>query len=232
MAEKTNLTRWLAIAGAGVIGLLSSLSNANTQIIYHIRFETGPVVIVWGDTAPGKLVVPINSSDRGALRHHEIGIQLPLAGPGELDPIETGLSSTRSYPLESAGRYFHVASNAPFYIDAQLISAGALSAQALEATVFRMGVQVSSPVGPRFGSSAQYPHSGGQNAGFSEHSFYLSELRAPKTVYRGNRKTAARQGSIADQSVRFVAEPVLSGVNSGNPLSHKAADILFTVYTP
>lgn len=98
---------------------------------------------------------------------------------------------------------FFVASNAPFNIDAQATRTRGLTDLWMlfinwDMTVTRTG----NASGMSFGTQAQLPHSAGPDGGIFQ-TFTLLSLINRRTVFTGNRATAASPGSIMDQSVRF-----------------------------
>ncbi|MEO1304809.1 MAG: hypothetical protein AAFV37_07530 [Pseudomonadota bacterium] len=143
----------------------------------------------------------------------------------------TDVRTIRSDILSS----FYVASNTPFNIDVVSSSVGDpadLNLIRLRMRLTRTGTDG----GLSFGSAAQLPHTGNTDRSGVQWGGYrrLSTLTAGRDIFRGNRKTAASAGSIADQSVRFDLD---YRWNTGNiDLSDGtfdvAADVVYTVYIP
>lgn len=143
----------------------------------------------------------------------------------------TDVRTIRSDILSS----FYVASNTAFNIDVVSSSVGDpadLNLIRLRMRLTRTGTDG----GLSFGSAAQLPHSGNTDRSGVQWGGYrrLSTLTAGRDIFRGNRKTAASAGSIADQSVRFDLD---YRWNTGNiDLSDGtfdvAADVVYTVYIP
>ncbi len=143
----------------------------------------------------------------------------------------TDVRTIRSDILSS----FYVATNRAFNIDVTASSAGNPADLNLIRLRMRM-TQAGSDGGVAFGSAAQLPHSGNTSRSGVQWGGYrrLSTLTAGRDIFRGNRRTAATAGSIADQSVRFDLD---YRWNTGNiDLSDGtfdvAADVIYTVYIP
>lgn len=132
---------------------------------------------------------------------------------------------------------FYVASNVPFAIDAQAFTPSTFNEFILLLiTNVRMSVETSGDDGLAFGNAAQPPHSGGGNSGFANN-IRLWDLRNARNLFTGNQRTAATNGTIADQSVRFDAEySIGAGSLAGYDLSLGTFDfvveVVYTVYVP
>lgn len=143
----------------------------------------------------------------------------------------TDVRTIRSDILSS----FYVASNTAFNIDVSASSTG--NPADLNLIRLRMRTTPSgNDDGLSFGAAAQYPHTGNSNSSGMQWGGYrrLSLLTAGQDIFRGNRRTAASTGTIADQSVRFDLD---YRWNTGNiDLSagtfDVAADVIYTVYIP
>lgn len=130
---------------------------------------------------------------------------------------------------------FYVATNKAFNID--VIAAPVSDPADLNLIRVRMRMtQSGTDDGLAFGSAAQIPHSGNTNRSGVQWNGYrrLSTLTAGRDIFRGNRRTAASPGTIADQSVRFDLD---YRWNTGNiDLSDGTfdveADVIYTVYIP
>jgi len=142
----------------------------------------------------------------------------------------TDVRTIRSDILSS----FFVATNKAFNIDVI-----ASSADPADLNLIRLRMRMSpsgNDDGLSFGGAAQYPHTGNTNSSGVQWGGYrrLSTLTAGRDIFRGNRRTAASPGTIADQSVRFDLD---YRWNTGNiDLSDGtfdvAADVIYTVYIP
>ncbi|MEL7128450.1 MAG: hypothetical protein AAGK23_02795 [Pseudomonadota bacterium] len=199
---------------------LSCAGMANADIIDQPRFDVPGLVIVWGaesGTSP-------QISDRfqaKAGRAVQARADLPVAfGSGRLVPISGPLEkNTAETDAAYAASRFFVASNTAFSIDAELEAA---DPQPLDRISFDFSVSLS-------GGRAQYPHSAGPDGGMDKSVKTLGDLEQRTTVFRGNRRTAARRGTIRDQSVRFDAE-LISRIPHLE--TSRLPDIIFTVYVP
>ena len=143
----------------------------------------------------------------------------------------TDVRTIRSDILSS----FYVASNKAFNIDVVASAIG--DPVDLNRIRLRMRMtQTGNDGGLSFGSAAQLPHTGGTKRSGVQWGGYrrLSTLTGGRDIFRGNRRTAAAAGSIADQSVRF---DLNYRWNTGNiDLSDGTfdveADVVYTVYIP
>lgn len=143
----------------------------------------------------------------------------------------TDVRTIRSDILSS----FYVASNSAFNIDVTASPVG----NPADLNLIRLRMRMTgsgNDGGLSFGSAAQIPHSGNTNRSGVQWGGYrrLSTLTAGRDIFRGNRRTAATPGTIADQSVRFDLD---YRWNTGNiDLSDGtfdvAADVVYTVYIP
>jgi hypothetical protein len=130
---------------------------------------------------------------------------------------------------------FYVATNKAFNID--VVAAPVSDPADLNLIRVRMRMtQSGTDDGLAFGSAAQIPHSSNTNSSGVQWNGYrrLSTLTAGRDIFRGNRRTAASPGTIADQSVRFDLD---YRWNTGNiDLSDGTfdveADVIYTVYIP
>lgn len=143
----------------------------------------------------------------------------------------TDVRTIRSDILSS----FYVASNKAFNIDVVAAPVGDPADLNLIRVRMRM-TQAGSDDGLSFGAAAQIPHSGNTNRSGVQWGGYrrLSTLTGGRDIFRGNRRTAATTGTIADQSVRFDLD---YRWNTGNiDLSDGTfdveADVIYTVYIP
>lgn len=142
---------------------------------------------------------------------------------------------------------FYVASNTPFNISAEITDVQVDPVFTAFSNAFLgfvdLVMQVA-PVGaPRtdggftYGSAAQAPHTGGEQAGFVTPIDLLDLVNTPTNIFTGNRRTAASPGSIADQSVRFdISYPLVGATIAGYDLSLGVIDfgvtVEYTVFVP
>ena len=142
---------------------------------------------------------------------------------------------------------FYVASNSAFSISAEVTDVEVDPVFTGFSNAFLGFVDVLMEVAPvgaartdggfTYGSAAQPPHSGGEQAGFSTPVDLLDLLNTPTTVFEGNQRTALTPGSIADQSVRFdVSYPLVGAAVTGYDLSLGVVDfgvtVEYTVFIP
>lgn len=143
----------------------------------------------------------------------------------------TDVRTIRSDILSS----FYVATNTAFNIDVVASPIGDPADLNLIRLRMRM-TQSGNDGGLSFGSAAQLPHTGNGAASGMKWGGYrrLSTLTGGRDIFRGNRRTAATTGTIADQSVRFDLD---YRWNTGNiDLSDGTfdveAEVIYTVYIP
>lgn len=157
--------------------------------------------------------------------------------------LDADFSVNASTPRSS----FYVASNSAFSISAEVTDVEVDPTFTGFSNAFLGFVDVLMEVAPvggsrtdggfTYGSAAQPPHSGGEQAGFSTPVDLLDLLNTPTTVFAGNQRTAATPGSIADQSVRFdVSYPLVGATVVGYDLSLGVVDfgvtVEYTVFIP
>ena len=152
-----------------------------------------------------------------------------------LNPFQIGsntdVRTIRSDILSS----FYVASNSAFNID--VIASAIGDPTDLSLIRLRMRIAESgNDDGLSFGSAAQIPHTGNTIRSGVQWGGYrrLSTLTGGRDIFRGNRRTAAANGTIADQSVRFDVD---YRWNTGNiDLSDGTfdveAEVIYMVYIP
>ncbi|MEM6554486.1 MAG: hypothetical protein AAF642_01335 [Pseudomonadota bacterium] len=143
----------------------------------------------------------------------------------------TDVRTIRSDILSS----FYVASNSPFNIDVIATAIGDPADLNLIRLRLRM-TESGNDDGLSFGAAAQLPHTGNTNQSGVQWGGYrrLSTLTGGRDIFRGNRRTAAAAGTIADQSVRFDLD---YRWNTGNiDLSDGTfdveAEVIYTLYIP
>lgn len=164
---------------------------------------------------------------------------------GFLDAADTlttfGLDATTDVQLDSNGvkHSFYVASNTAFDIYAQATNfntTGNFSVPLSLANIdFSLGITTSGNDGLAFGNHAQDPSTGGTGIVGTVND--LGDMAAATKVFDGGQRTAASNGAIAGQSVRFDATYNLNdGSGSSYDLSMGTgiveADVTYTVYVP
>lgn len=129
---------------------------------------------------------------------------------------------------------FYVASNAPFWIDATATPLGSTNAFHFNQMRLLLSVTQSGNDGVAFGSAAQYPNSGGAAGGIRANNRRLSTMAGGWNVFRGDQRTAASRGTLAEQSVRFDARyRYHSGqLDLADGVFEAEAEVVYTVYLP
>ncbi len=143
----------------------------------------------------------------------------------------TDVRTIRSDILSS----FYVASNRSFNID---VVSSALGDPA-DLNLIRLRMRISrtgNDGGLSFGSAAQIPHTGNGAASGVQWGGYrrLSTLTGGSDIFRGNRRTAASPGTIADQSVRFDLDYRWNtgNIDLADGVFDVEAEVVYTVYIP
>lgn len=217
-----NISRLIGIL---LIGLLLA-PWGQASIVHSPAFKVDGIVIVWGG---GEVMTGGQSAHIGTRLSHNHTLEqpsLPLI-TGTLLPLE----HASLIPLEVPAwgqTSFYVASNTAFQIDAELAAPAALPLDVLETLPFNMRVALAGQGPLETGQMAQYPHSGGAQLGFSPDIKSLADLHQRVNVFSGNQRTAARPGTIAQQSVEFIVE--YGGTHAPSP--QHAPSIIFTVFVP
>lgn len=202
----------LAVTSVAALPLL----EARADIVHTVHFKTEARIIVWGETQRHQTATNADTiapkMQQTAYKRHQTAhaLRLPLVQTGHLLPIRIDAS-----PLEvqtSSEARFHVASNTGFAIKAEL-SSPLQSLQSLQDTPFTFALSDR-------GSKAVAPAAG--ETGYATH---LGDLITPTIIYRSPMATAARAGSIRDQSLAFHAQWGQS--DRSGPI-----DITFTVFQP
>lgn len=143
----------------------------------------------------------------------------------------TDVRTIRSDILSS----FYVASNTAFNIDVTAAPVGNPADLNLIRLRMRM-TRSGNDGGLSFGNAAQIPHSGNTNRSGVQWGGYrrLSTLTGGRDIFRGNRRTAATPGTIADQSVRFDLDYRWNtgSIDLSDGTFDVAADVVYTVYIP
>lgn len=166
-----------------------------------------------------------NSSDRADrqnwLKHqcHE-----RRAGSNCIPPPIAPIGEVVLNRVSSASSTFYVASNTAFNIDAELEASETFPAATRASTSFELSVDRQGHGPLSFGSHAQLPHSQGAHAGIAADVKTLNDITSRRTIFTGDQRTAARPGSIAEQSVRFTTHLENSAASQAN--------VLLTVYVP
>jgi len=130
---------------------------------------------------------------------------------------------------------FYIASSVPFRIDAIAVPVGATTADQMNRMrAYFDGVTVTGDDGIAFGSAAQLPNSNGPTGGRRMNGRRFSQMLTVRNIFRGNQRTAASRGSLAEQSVRF---DFRYRYNSGNVdlsdgVFEAQAEFIYTVYIP
>ena len=216
-----NLSRIIALAA---LFASSICAPASASVEHRLAFKVEGTVIVWGETHTSvglQQSVQFKSAD-DLIR--PASYNAPVTTTGTLVPMTaTNLLAENAYPLaqnQSSTHSFYVASNTGFHISSDVSAV----AEALRDAV-NVDIKVSAGQGG-YGKSAQLPHtaSNGVTPGIDT----LRDMQASPVIYSGSRKTAARPGSIADQSVRFDIDYTM-------PMEAQAfasQDVVYTVYIP
>ncbi len=195
-----------------VTGSLTATDDAIGGIPFRIR-RSGP--------ANG----PVDSDGDGSLDADDVFDAFGLRQNSDVQLFRTDLFSS-----------FYVASNTPFNIDVVAVNLGATTVEDLQRVRLRLDITPSGDDGISFGSAAQHPHSAGGRSGiFGGNNRRLSNTLSPHNIFRGNQRTAAAEGSIADQSVRFDARYRLgrdNGFDLSDGVATIEAQVIYTVYTP
>ncbi|MEO0722311.1 MAG: hypothetical protein AAFY43_09210 [Pseudomonadota bacterium] len=129
---------------------------------------------------------------------------------------------------------FYVASNTAFNIDAEAFPA---TEPFMDQIRVRVRTSLSgSGEGVNFGSAAQFPHSDGAAGGGVPNGRRLSRLTpgGNQRIFRGNQRTAASAGSIADQSVRFDMRYLYrsGNIDLSDGVLDADAEVHYTVFIP
>ena len=216
------MRKGLACLIFGVLALPAAAS-----IVHQPHFKVDGMVIVWGGNS-GEVTEHAPKARLG--KSVVTTLKAPVVTGILLPAASTEAPETR-FPMatETASQsYFYVASNTAFSIDANLANSGFFTSDTLSQTSLSLSASLQSPENPEIGRKAQYPHSAGPGGGLIAETFKLSELTRRTTIFRGNQRTAARRGSIAEQSVRFD----LNYTNQDPSVSHPLPDMVFTVFVP
>ena len=226
--------------------IVGDSGDAGTDLIAADAFTvvTGSLDTTNGNIGTGGFPLDFEGSPSGDFNTDTDG-DGTLDADDVLSPfiLDADFSVVASTPLSS----FYVASNTAFSISAEVTDVEVDPTFTGFSNTFLGFVDVLMEVAPvgatrtdggfSYGSAAQPPHSGGEQAGFSTPVDLLDLLNTPTTVYTGNQRTAATEGSIADQSVRFdITYPLVGATVVGYDLSLGVVDfgvtVEYTVFVP
>lgn len=218
------------IATCLMVCLLSS-AGAWANIVTKPHFKIDGLVIVWGVSETTETSAQSVAQIGQSLSIEPAIAQAPATSLPQ-HPVVTGqfapVEQIALEPLSDTQMHFYVASNTAFSIDAQWLNHGESAADAVAATKLALKVSLGGRGDVPFGQSAQYPHKAGPQGGMASNPHALGDLKTRRRVFTGNQRTAARTGSIAEQSVRF--DMVLANTV---PTRHSPApEIMFTVFVP
>jgi len=246
---------------AAIIASVGLAPTVNGDIISTQRFEVDGLVIVWSADAAGNAPVAVDFLIDGDANADVADVDLIA---DDAFTVVTGtLNSTNNnigvggFPLDFTGSptvdsstprtSFYVASNTPFNISAEITDVQVDPVFTAFSNAFLGFVDLEMEVAPvgaartdgsiTYGSAAQPPHSGGEQAGFSSPIDLLDLVNTPTNVFSGNQRTAATPGSIADQSVRFdISYPLVGATIGGYDLSlgvvNFGVTVEYTVFVP
>ena len=196
---------------------MCGLSEAS--IVDTPKFEIKGLVIVWvGETSEIQATAP--TAKIGSSINVTSAARVQTASLRPIAPIGEVVLNR----VSSASSTFYVASNTAFNIDAELEASETFPAATRASTSFELSVDRQGHGPLSFGSHAQLPHSQGAHAGIAADVKTLNDITSRRTVFTGDQRTAARPGSIAEQSVRFTTHLENSAASQAN--------ILLTVYVP
>lgn len=220
-----------ALRSVAVISMLSCfviMPKANAISVDNPHFKIDGLVIVWGASK--------QSGDKAQIGPRLTLTRTPQVQPSlsTLPPITgqlTPLPAKDLAPLDDRQQHFYVASNTAFSIDAELVTETDQTAPLLDNTQFSLSVSLGDG---DIGQSAQYPHTGGARGGMATHVRTLADLTTSTRVFTGNQRTAARTGTIRQQSVRFdmTLMQTVSVDSSPSLAARPAPEILFTIFVP
>lgn len=217
----------------GMILLSAHLTlSANASIIDNPKFKVDGIVIVWQGESGTIASAPPTANIGPAISLSPAINSGPAAViTGTLLPLTENTPHTQAFPLHAPAQgetSFYVASNTAFNIDAELAGKVTLPRQTLETLSFSMTASLEGGPLSGTGHKAQYPHSGGAKGGINPSIKTLGDLRQRTTVFTGNQRTAAKPGTIAEQSVMFSV--TYDSLNA--PLPPNSPDVIFTVFVP
>lgn len=201
-----------------LLALVAALpgSLATADIIHKVRFKADAQIILWGQDIQQSEAQLYEQppAPQPALLAAAAG-RNPVIVTGRLIPLHQ-ISNTPAYAIEQNGlssASFYIASNTPYGIRAE-ITQPSPPLHELKNTAFQFGVS-------HVGKSAYQPES----SPLAHEVKSLDSLIRPAIIFQSSRRTAARPGSLAEQSVRFAA-------NWEQSRQGEAIDITFTVFVP
>ena len=211
-----------------VLSALLGRPMAEATIVDQPQFKIDGLVIVWGVSDPetgqstdtAQIGRRMSISPAAALEPASFDVQIPVTGA--LSP----LGGDDLIALRDTQMSFHVASNTAFSMDAELVGAGHMSRADLAATGFDLRASLGDGTG--IGRSAQYPHEAGPRGGIAQSVTSLADLMGRTRVFTGTRPTAAKTGTITEQSVRFD----IALERDGGSDKAWTPEIVFTVFVP
>lgn len=181
----------------------------------------------------------IRRSNRGNFRTDTNGDRR-LTGDDQFAPF--GFNGAATTDIETPGQRsqinssFYVASNTPFNIEAvATLPSGAPDPDALDNIRYRVRTSLTgTDSGLTFGAAAQLPHTGGTNGGVRNGFRPLARISTPTDVFTGNQRTAARRGTIVEQSVRFdlAYRYRTENYDLSQGVVDSVATVTYTVYVP
>lgn len=184
------------------------LLQAQADVVQRIHFKSDAKIIVWGGDMrhDGTLIADHFSTlqkTTARLQHQ------PLVQTGLLEPVVALAPLDTSTSSEA---HFNVASNTGFSIKAELTEHMA-DTSTLAHTPFHFAL---SALGPKASAPAD---------GHTQNALTLADLTRPVVLFQSQIATAARPGTIAEQSLTFQSR-------WGHPAHTGPVDITFTVFMP
>ncbi|MEL6386761.1 MAG: hypothetical protein AAFR00_05370 [Pseudomonadota bacterium] len=257
-ASLTDTPRFKAI---GIVVVWAADDSGSAPIVTDLVIDTAAGAadtdLISGDAhtvVTGTLTSTFDSAGSADVPSRPFNVRNAAIGGGSTDSNGNGqtdagdsfssftLGGSTRVGLDDAASYtsFYVASNVPFNIEGQAVRVIGRDDWVLGKIFWDMQVTPSGNDGLAFGSAAQFPHSAGASGGVQPVPS-LFDMMTPQTVFSGNQRTAASNGNLADQSVRFDVTYTL-GSWSGYSLSHGAhlqdgvyiveAEVTYTVWVP
>ena len=184
----------------------------------------------------GTMPFLITNTDQGTLNTDSNGDGI-LDASDSLSAFGLNANSDTRVDATPTRSSFYVASNTAFAIDVQAQPPqSGLDLTLLNIIRLNMTSTVSGDDGLAFGSRAQAGHSGGPDAGFAAE-YRLIQTLPGRRIFTGDQRTAAVDGTLAEQSIRFDAEYTIRAQNlAGYDLSLGTfdfeVDVVYTVFVP
>ena len=206
------------------------LHDAQAHITDKPRFKVNGVVIVWsGGEGDIQARTPIANAGKSVTSQSQTSTDFPAHIVQTIALENTPSQTVHALDQEAtASKSFFVASNTAFNIDAELTNSNAFPPSALTAMPFKLSVSTQGDGPVRFGTKAQLPHSAGADSGMDRNLKTLADIQTRRTIFRGNQKTAARVGTISEQSVKFTMQHASAPATS----NAEKAQITLTVFVP